>query len=702
MRKRLTIVTLTMVSYLLQAQQPCVLLKGTVIDRATGSPLPGANVTVKNMPGLGTSTNVSGQFEWRPSPGDTIVISFIGYVSQQVTSSDCVVTIRLEESPGDLSEVVIKSERLIAEEFTVKKIRKLDIYTNPSAKADPILAVNSTPSATTLDESANISLRGSTPAETGIFLNNVPINDAVRYSQLNGIGTFSIFNTALVSQVLVYPGNPPLEFGSTTSGLIALQTDEVIPEKPVRTLSLTLASMGLYYQGKLNRRSSITVFTNYQPSVLIRALNPESLQRVKNFNSIDIGVHYLLRLNDNTLVKVFTYGIRESYQYAVTQPTFSGDFHQHKYRNYTIANLRHRLPKGEITVNTALSFSQASYTMSTLDADIANRDFFASFNYQRFGKVMDVKAGLSYDTRQSHYKGQYPVYPYAMGEQYPVDSSESDVATKTPEGYIYMKWFATPRITIGTGLRNNLPLSGHNAFTSGQVNVNYKPNKSWSIIVAAGRYNKYQLPQGESNDPFHIMADQYSLDVSRTGKRTEYTLALFHKKSNYLITTSEVSGVELFLNHRFNAHFRGQLSFTGLDANLSQSGVPMSSPYDIGYFVRGNLEYKFADTWTVTTVFLFRQGSYYVPVASATYDPAMDVFVPAYGPPLRLPAYNIVDLSLSKVLPIGESSAVVFAGIGNILNFRNVRGYSYNKDYSATTDDLFSLRTVYVGFIINF
>ncbi len=684
------------------AQQPCAAVKGTVFDATSGTALPGANITVKGRPGVGTSTTVEGTFELTLSAADTLLVSFVGYMTQLLTLTECEVVVYLREAQGDLNEVVIKSERLIAEEFTVKKIRKLDIYTNPSAKADPILAVNSTPSATTLDESANISLRGSSPAETGIFLNNVPINDAVRYSQLNGIGTFSIFNTALISQVQVYPGNPPLEFGSTTSGLIALQTDEVIPEKTTHTLSLTLASMGLYMQRRLNKRSSLTVFTNYQPSVLIRALNPESLKRVRNFNSIDLGVHYLLRMDNKTLLKVFTYGIRESYQYAVSMPTFSGDFDQKKYRNFTIVNLRRTVPKGEITFNSGLSFSQANYAMSTLAADISQRDFFASLNYQHFGKIVDVKVGVSYDTRQSQYKGKYPVYPYAMGEQYPVDSSESELSTRLPEGYVYLKYFVAPRVTLGTGLRKNISLAGQRDYLSGQVNLNYKPSKQWNIILAAGRYNKYQLPQGETSAPFAIEADQYSFDLSWTKTRTEHSLSVFYKKSNYNQTAATVQGLEWFLKHRFSPNLRGQVSITSLKSALSEQGVSKPSPYDIGYFVRGNFEYKFAGTWTVTTVFLFRQGSYYIPVSGATLDSSLNVYAPTYGAPERLPNYDIIDLSVSKALLLGQSSAVVFAGIGNSLNFTNVRGYSYNSDYSQATPDLFSLRTVYVGAVVNF
>ncbi|MFZ1808328.1 MAG: carboxypeptidase-like regulatory domain-containing protein, partial [Cyclobacteriaceae bacterium] len=202
-------------------------ITGVVKDISNGEALPGANVYIKDNNSSGTATNYEGIFSIHAKDGDTLLISFIGFnealliVGQQ---NDYIINLLPDKQ--QMQEVVVKAERLIAEEFTQKKINRIEIYTNPSAKADPILAVNSTAAATTTDESANISLRGSSPAETGIFLNNVPVNDAVRYSQLNGIGTFSIFNTALIKNVLVFPGNPPLEFGNTTSGLISLQTDE--------------------------------------------------------------------------------------------------------------------------------------------------------------------------------------------------------------------------------------------------------------------------------------------------------------------------------------------------------------------------------------------------------------------------------------------------------------------------------------------
>lgn len=698
MRWKILLAVLCLAVTLAAVGQPCGSYKGTVTDGDTREPLPGANVLVLGKPG-GTSTGIAGDFVLGATAGDTLRVSFTGFTSREVVLSDsCTLVIRLAPSAGELQTVVIQSEKLIAEEFTIKKIRRLDIYNNPSAKADPILAVNATPSATTTDESANISLRGSTPAETGIFFNNVPINDAVRYGQLNGIGTFSIFNTALVNQVQVYPGNPPLEYGGTTSGMISLSTDETLPDRPTNTVSLTLASFGGYTARRIGKRSALTAFSNYQPSTFIKALNPKALDRITTFESIDLGLHYVLASNASTLFKVFTYGIRESYQYHYTLPTYDGNFTQTKNRMYTVINFRKRFTRSELTVNNGISFSYANYFAGPLDVNLWQRDFFGAVNYQHFGGRAEFKAGLTYDTRFIRFQGRFPVYPYAFGEAYPTDSTASEQRYQVPEAYVYGKYFLAPRLTVGGGLRKNVIVGATRDYLSYQLNVSYRPSKYVTINLSGGRYNKYQLPQDEQAFPFHIQADQYSLDAALKKGDTEYSLSVFTKESQYLLTRSSVVGLEAFARRRFGPRVRGQLSVTSLNANLT--GGP--SPYNIRYFLRGNLEYRPGDTWTITAVFLFREGSYSIPVVSAAYDPALGVYAPTYGAPTRLPAYRIIDLSVSKIFPVGKSSAIGFVSLANVFDFQNVRGYAYNFDYTQTENQLFSLRTLYLGFVYNF
>ena len=226
--------------------QTSLTINGRVLDATTQEPLPGANVYALSDWRNGSSTNEQGRFSLTVAANDTLMVTFVGYREQlvPVDPTNLELVVKMTAFAQDMEAITVRASSLAAEEFSIKKIEQLEIYTNPNAKADPLLAVNALPAATTLDESANISLRGSSPAQTGIFLNDVPIYDAVRFAQLNGIGTFSIFNASLIRQLQVFPSNPPLEFGNTSAGLISLQTVDRLPERASGSLTLSLGQPG--------------------------------------------------------------------------------------------------------------------------------------------------------------------------------------------------------------------------------------------------------------------------------------------------------------------------------------------------------------------------------------------------------------------------------------------------------------------------
>lgn len=67
---------------LASVQQARKTIRGTVVDN-TGLPVIGANVIVKGSAGVGTVTNVDGDFILEGiEDGATLMISYIGYVDQ--------------------------------------------------------------------------------------------------------------------------------------------------------------------------------------------------------------------------------------------------------------------------------------------------------------------------------------------------------------------------------------------------------------------------------------------------------------------------------------------------------------------------------------------------------------------------------------------------------------------------------------------
>lgn len=674
----------------------CTRIVGKIVEQDLAA-LPGANIRLKSDVAKGISSGYDGSFELNIASNDTLIVTFIGYDDRFIpvtVNGPCTIDIILNPAAKTMDEVVVRSTRLIAEEFKTNSFSQLDVYLNPSSKADPILAVNALPAATTLDESANISLRGSSPAETGIFLDNVPIHDAVRYSQLNGIGTFSIFNTQLINKVQVFPGNPPLEFGGATSGLIALDTKTTIPSKTSHKVSLTLASIGWFGEFRTSSRSALTVFTNYQPSFLLKAVNETSLARLKKFDSNDLGVHWYLNTKNKGQLKVFNYSLRETYKFGYIEPTFEGDFNQNKKRNFSVVSFTQPFGRTELSVNQGASFSHAKYGYGAAGFNIGLIDYYTSVNIQRTGTRVDVKGGVTREVRHSDFKGTFNTYDYAIGPEYPHSSAEAKSKIEVTELYGYAKYHALDNVSIGAGIRTDFD------YVSYQANSRYEIIKSLAVLLSYGRYHKYEFENR------FIKSDQASIDVVYGKKASEGTVSLFAKKVREQGAVTDVTGAEVYYKYAKSRKFQAQVSFTTLSATVHEGNSSYSSPYDLRYFVRGNIIYGFLPTWSFSTILLYRQGTFYNPVIDTRFNEQLGVYMPTYAGTegqMRLPYYGNISCNLSKLMTIaGKYSAVAFAGLSNVIDRKNVRGYLYNFDYSSKTNDLLSGRTLFFGAMISF
>ncbi len=81
---------------------------GTVFSSEDNLSLPGATVVVKGMTTVGTSTDLDGFFTLDvPADATTLVVSFIGFQSQEVAITDAPLTIILQEEANTLDEFVV-------------------------------------------------------------------------------------------------------------------------------------------------------------------------------------------------------------------------------------------------------------------------------------------------------------------------------------------------------------------------------------------------------------------------------------------------------------------------------------------------------------------------------------------------------------------------------------------------------------------
>lgn len=82
-------------------------VQGTVVDE-TGEPVTGVTIRVKGKSTLGTITDIDGKFTIDASSKDVLVVSFIGYVTQEIkVGNQKVLQIKLKEDNEMLDEVVV-------------------------------------------------------------------------------------------------------------------------------------------------------------------------------------------------------------------------------------------------------------------------------------------------------------------------------------------------------------------------------------------------------------------------------------------------------------------------------------------------------------------------------------------------------------------------------------------------------------------
>ena len=85
------------------AQQ--ITVKGTVKDN-TGLPIPGASVLVKGT-SHGAAADFDGNFELTANKGAVLVVSTVGYKTQEVTVKGATLNVVLQEDVQQLGDVVV-------------------------------------------------------------------------------------------------------------------------------------------------------------------------------------------------------------------------------------------------------------------------------------------------------------------------------------------------------------------------------------------------------------------------------------------------------------------------------------------------------------------------------------------------------------------------------------------------------------------
>lgn len=670
-----------------QAQQ---VLKGQLLDG--NLPLVGANVFLQQHPLVGTSTDTAGYFTLQIPEAyrtDSLVLSYIGYREKVLALvpllRESPVSLQLEEMAGTLSEVTVKATALTAAEFALQKMTPIEIYTQPASKADPLLAVKQLAASTGKDESAALSFRGAAPQQTGYFINGMRVYDPVRYSQLNGDGTLSIFNTGFIKSVEVFTGNPPLELGRATSGIVNIETTEQITESTQQNMVLSLASSGYSVQTPLNKKLQVGAFVNYQRDELLKALNPNAFDDLKGFESTDAGVSAVWKSKAG-LWKWYSYALGDSYDYAYHHPSYDSTLHQSSTRQLHILQWQQKWKALALKSTLGLSAHRKHFQFGNMDYKTRDENWQANISAQYTRPKSQYTVGLSMMQRKTAIEGALPVLHYALAPWHPTYQAHQEAKSFSPEVFAYARFFPTEDWEMGTGLRKDL----NRGTLNWQVNLKkYGSKNSW-LLLGLGHYS--QQLQSEQKGFENTSSFQLTLNGHKAWRKLTAEACLYHNA--YAKVTYNGAELDLAWNPFSDWHLRGTWSLYQAD----------SLHASLELFQRYSLEYSPSSGWNTALYFIQFGGGTYHPLRGAHYEKQWQVYQPFYQNTIRqLSAYQSLSWSLSRIFALNENLTLIsFLNVSNILNRKNERAVQYNYNYVQSGRDYFSERTIYFGVSINF
>lgn len=671
-------------------------------------PIFAANVFLAQHRGLNAITDEKGFFTLNVADSidtDTLIVSYLGYNEYKMPltdkKKDYIILLTPKQNATTLSEVVVKANIIASKEFAVSQIDKTSIYMTPAAGADPLRAVALQSYSTSTDESANPQLRGSYGNYSRVIINGVPIKNPVRNQQLNGIGNFSLFSADIVGRQFVYPSNPPLEYGNSIGGIVALNTTDYLLERHETNLSLSLANIGIFHATQINNKSFIQVYGNKQISEPYKWLNCSSLDYLNHFASTDCGLNYRTTLSKKSYINGYAYVVKETYQ--AERGMFNNYSIQNakNIRNFNILNYRLHTDYGVWGINAAYDMSNSNYYYGAVSDTTEQKNVFISTSYKYyFPKGLTISLGVDYEYYLYHNHGVYPNTISEIGDTTSVHCSKGSSIYNKFETYIYGKW-QYRNFIFGASIRKIYQIHAKPRW-SYQANIKYKITDNNSLIASLGQYNSLSLPSYFVPQIANATSKQISLDWKcNLNTECEINAALYWKKENLPLYLVNGTGYQNVDNQIYGIEICGKYTWPYFEIYSSYSFLYSKMKYQEKMFPTDNsfrnmakimISYLNTKILNVSLSGLYRGGLPYTPIVSQNGSPIFGNINSE-----RYNNYFTLDLSINRLFRIGKVGIVLFTTITNITNHTNQQYCYYNKDYTQRFVKSYNKRLLYVG-----
>jgi hypothetical protein len=352
---------LSMASDLPHEEEVKYTISGKIKSASDGEDLIGATVLVKEI-NQGAVTNVYGFYSLTLKPGKyTLVISYIGYESQQKTidlTTNMAANFELVEVTNNLQEVVVTAERADAHVSDVKMstvtIDMIQVKKLPPLFGEPDLVkiVQMQPGVISAGEgTSSFFVRGGAADQNLILIDEAPV-----YDPSHMFGLFSVFNADIIKSSELYKGGIPAQFGGRLSSILDVRVKDGNSKALSGSFGIGLLAAKASLEGPiLKDKASFLLSARRSYAGYYLRFSEDENQNQNNVFFYDYNAKVNLQLNQRNRLFVSAYLGRDVFRF--------GDDFQIDWGNATSTIRWNHVFSDRLFSNTTAIFSNFDYAL---------------------------------------------------------------------------------------------------------------------------------------------------------------------------------------------------------------------------------------------------------------------------------------------------------------------------------------------------
>lgn len=536
--------------------QPVQNIRGTVIDRASGHPMPDVTIMLSDMPGTGTTTDERGQFVLPEIPvgRHNVQASFLGYepgiFSEILVTSakEVYLDISLKENVNELSEVVVRPQinkeqplnKMAATGARMLSVEEASRYAG--GLDDPARLVSSFAGVAANLSSNGISIHGNAPHLLQWKMEDVEIPNPNHFADISilGGGILSSLSSQVLGNSDFFTGAFPSEYGNAVSGVFDMKLRNGNNRKMENTFQVGILGIDVASEGPLSKNHQASYIFNYRYSTtgLLNSIYP-GLDMGGTLNYQDLNFKFNIPTRKAGTFAVWGTSLIDKYEndfeddpleWEHTRDNFQSTAKQymaaggisHRYFFPNNAMLKTTLAATYSGMNATEDAHAADHTVSPFTYqknNTTNLILTSSYN-RKFSARHTNQTGFTYT--RLFYNMRLNLAPF---ETAPLNTlSKGKGQTDLISAYTSSSFGITDRLSVNAGL-NSQVLTLNNSWTlEPRLGIKWAPTTKSSFALAYGLHSRMEK------------MDVYFVNSKSTGKESVNKDLDFTKAHHLMLT----------------------------------------------------------------------------------------------------------------------------------------------------------------------